>query len=78
MKPRYIVMEIRTNADGTISNTVTSFDADDLEHAENKYHSVLAAAAISDKPIHSAILLTADGFPLDHKYYEHKVAEGGE
>lgn len=70
IKPRYIVMEIRTNDDGSISNTVTSFAPDDKAHADNKYHSVLAAAAISEKPIHSCALMTAEGFVLDYKCYK--------
>ena len=72
MDARYLVIEIRTNADGTISNTVTSFDPDKRMQAENKYHSVLAAAAISDKPIHSAALMTAEGFTLEYKCYRHE------
>ena len=68
--PRYIVIEIRTNDDGSISNTVTSFEATDKEHAENKYHSVLAAASISEKPIHSCALMTAEGFVLEYKCYK--------
>ena len=69
IKPRYVVIEIRTNDDGTISNTVTSFEFTDREHAENKYHSVLAAAAISEKPIHSCVLMTAEGHVLDYTRY---------
>lgn len=70
IKPRYVVVEFRTNDDGTISNTVTSFAPDDKAHAENKYHSVLAAASISEKPIHSAVLMTADGFTIDYKCFK--------
>lgn len=74
IKPRYIVIEIRTNDDGTISNTVTSFEGTDKEHAENKYHSVLAAAAISEKPIHSCALMTAEGYVLEYKCYKRGAA----
>ena len=74
IKPRYIVIEIRTNDDGSISDTVTSFTPDDRAHAENKYHSVLAAAAISEKPIHSCALMTAEGFVLEYKCYKRGAA----
>ena len=70
IKARLIVMEIRTNDDGSISNTVTSFAPDDRAHADNKYHSVLAAAAISEKVIHSFALMTAEGFVLDYKCFK--------
>lgn len=74
MDARYLVIEIRTNDDGTISNTATSFAPTERNQAENKYHSVLAAAAISAKPIHAAVLMTAEGHMLDAKCYYHETA----
>ena len=66
---RYIVIELQTNADGTVGNLVTSHDSRDA--AESKYHTVLAAAAVSALPCHAATLLTSEGFMLDTKCYKH-------
>lgn len=41
--------------------------------AEAKYHEVLAAAAVSELPQHSAIIIAADGFPVMHQSYVHTV-----
>lgn len=70
---RYLVLELQTNTDNTMGSQVTSFD--DLAHAEAKYHTVLAAAALSTKPIHSAILMTNQGYVQEAKCYEHNVEE---
>lgn len=43
--------------------------------AESKYHEVLAAAAISDLPQHSATLLTSDGRCIMNQCYRHSVEE---
>ena len=78
MEARYLVIEIQSNVDGTVSNLVTSFAPDDRAHAEAKYHTILAAAAISPKPIHAAVLMTAEGFTLAHKCYRNGEGDGGE
>lgn len=66
----YIVVELQTNADGVVSNLVTSHNA--LAEAESKFHSIMASAAINDVPIHSAIIVSEEGFPVAHKCYKHK------
>ena len=76
MDARYIVIEIQTNSDGTVGNQVTSFAPDDRAHAEAKYHTVLSAAAISAKPLHACVLMTAEGFLLESKCYQHEVDAG--
>ena len=67
----YIVIELQTNADGAVSNLVTAFDT--LAEAESRYHSILASAAISQIPVHSAIIVSAEGFPVQHQCYKHAV-----
>lgn len=66
---KYVLVELQTNADGTVGNIVTAYDA--LPQAESAYHSVLAAAAISQLPCHAAVLLTADGETYAAKAYTH-------
>lgn len=57
---KYIVLEIQKFADGTIAvppiNTYDSFF-----EAVSHYHTILATAAISDVPVHSAVVLTETG-----------------
>lgn len=66
---QYIVIELQTNADGTVGNLVHSY-TNQLE-AESKYHQVLASAAVSTLPIHAAILIMSDGTYLESKEYRH-------
>lgn len=64
----YIVIELQTTTEGT-SDIVTAFQT--LPEAESKYHSILAAAAVSEIPVHSAIIVSAEGFPVMHQCYKH-------
>ena len=41
--------------------------------AESKYHEVLSAAAVSELPMHSAILVSSEGFPIMHQCYKKTV-----
>lgn len=68
---KYIVLEMQTNVDNTFSSQVQSFD--DQTRAENRYHTVLAAASISSKPVHAAVLLENDGMVLESRCYHHPV-----
>lgn len=70
----YLVMELQTNASGSVASIVTQYA--DKNAAESKYHTVLAAAAISSVPQHAACLLTNDGKLLDRQCYTHY--SGGE
>ena len=64
----FIVMEIQTgNQVATIVDSYTDRNA-----AENKYHSILAAAAISDVPKHGAVMLTEEGVRLKSECYIHE------
>lgn len=67
----YIVIEIQKNANGQVGNIVTAYE--DKAAAENKYHTILAAAAISSIPIHSAVMVNEQGFPLHFESYKHEV-----
>jgi hypothetical protein len=65
----YIVIELQKNADGAVANLVTSHNT--LAEAESKYYSVLAAAALSTIPVHSAIIVSEEGFPVKNQCYKH-------
>lgn len=66
---KYILIELQTNADGTVGNLVTAYD--DLDQAESAWHSVLAAAAISTLPVHAAVLINNLGEVVESRHYEH-------
>ena len=65
----FIVIELQKNRDGHVANIVTEHATQ--AEAESKYHSVLAAAAVSELPIHSAVLVSEEGFPLMHQCFRH-------
>jgi hypothetical protein len=64
----YIVIELQKNEYGSVSNIVTEHAS--LAEAESKYYSVLASAAISKLPVHSAILVSEEGFPIRNQCYK--------
>ena len=65
----YIVIELQKDAKGVVSNIVTSYE--NLAEAESKYYSILASAAVSKVPVHSAIIVSEEGFPVKHQCYKH-------
>ena len=69
--PKYLVTEIQHWDTGAIQNPTWSYD--DRNKAEAKFHTVLAAAAVSKLPVHSAMLFTDEGFMLDSKCYKHEA-----
>ena len=66
----YIVIELQKNTEGVVSNIVTSHET--LSEAESKYYSILASAAVSQIPVHSAIIVSEEGFPVKHQCYKHQ------
>lgn len=71
MQDKYIVFEIQTGT--TVATLVTSFD--DRNAAESAYHQVLASAAISAVPIHSAMIITSSGIVIKNETYYHLSEE---
>ncbi|MBE7005034.1 MAG: hypothetical protein E7425_12310 [Ruminococcaceae bacterium] len=71
----YIIVEMQTDANGTVSTIVTQKAT--RNEADSVYHQVLAAAAISAMPVHACAMMSNEGFPLEHASYRHTaVAEG--
>lgn len=67
----YIVIEIQKNQNGQVATLVNSYE--DRNTAEQKYHQVLAAAAVSSLLVHTATMLTEDGYQIKHETYSHPV-----
>ena len=65
----YIVIELQKNTEGVVSNIVTSHST--LAEAESKFYTILATAAINEVPVHSAIIVSEEGFPVKHQCYKH-------
>ena len=70
----YIVLEIQTNANGTVATLPPIIKAT-REEAESSYHSILSFAAVSALPMHSAILMTNEGREIMHQAYTHLPQE---
>lgn len=67
---KYIVIELQKNAEGQdLVSLVTNHNT--RAEAESKYYSILAYAAVSNIPVHSAIIVSEDGFPEKHACYKH-------
>ena len=68
----YIVIEAQTT-NGTTATIVNTYA--DYPHAEQKYHLVLSAAAVSEVPRHSAAMLTERGNLVKYECYDHTEPE---
>lgn len=65
----YIVLEIQATSDN-VAPIVTQHSTE--PEAQAKYHDVLAHAAISAVPVHSALLMTDSGGVLRSETYRHE------
>ena len=72
-KKMTVVIELQKLSDTQIANIVTVYQT--RAEAEQKYHAILSAAAVSEVPIHSAIMLEEDGRTIKNEWYNHMVAE---
>lgn len=68
----FIVLEIQLNANDQVATLVNAY-ADRFD-AENKYHTVLAAAAKSTLPKHAASMFDEEGMMIKHEYFTHPEA----
>jgi len=66
----YIVIEIQAGA--SVATLVNKYA--DKNAAESAFHSILAAAAVSAVPVHSAVLMTVEGVLLRSECYKHETA----
>ena len=74
---QYYIIEIQQYLNGEFGHIVHyAYDENATMarlKAESKYHEVLAAAAISQLPQHSATLLTSDGRAIMNQCYKHEI-----
>lgn len=72
----YVVLEIQTNTTGQVGTLVNAYESQNV--AYQKYHTVLAAAAVSALPVHTAVLLSDDGFTIARESFSHGHLDLGE
>ena len=68
-----IILEIQHSNDGTNATLVNSYT--DQATAEQKYHQVLAAAAVSAVDVHSAVMMDDTGNRIKGETYYHGSLE---
>lgn len=67
---KYVVIEIQKFENGSIAvPPIATFDS--FFDASSRYHTILATAAISDVPVHSAVILTETGQQIALASYNH-------
>lgn len=76
---QYYIIELQKYADGSYGDIKhIAWDEDPTKarlKAESKFHEILAAAAISELPVHAAIMFTSDGVPVMNQKYVHAVPQ---
>lgn len=66
----FIVLELQATEE-TVAHIFTTYDTQ--AEAESNYHLVLSSAAVSNVPMHSALLMTADGQVMRSETYKHEA-----
>ena len=69
----YIVLEIQKNPSGQIGTLINAYES--LNVAYQKYYLVLSAAAVSELPVHSAMLIKQSGETIAYKSFVQEEEE---
>ena len=76
---QYYVIELQKYVDGSYGDIKhVTWDEDPTKarlKAESKFYEVLSAAAVSELPVHAAIMFTSEGVPIMNQRYVHAVAQ---
>lgn len=64
-----IIQEIQTNGTQTALTPAVTFE--DMNKADSRFHSILAAAAISKVEVHTVIMYDEHGNVIKREFYEH-------
>lgn len=71
----YIVTELQTNGETT---AVLNYTYTDKNVALQKYHTILAAAAVSQVEVHTAMIINEIGFVEYRESFNHRVDTPGD
>ncbi len=66
----FIVIEMQTNG-GEVATIINKYT--DLNQAYQKYYTVLAAAAVSNVEVHTAVILTETGKVVASEHFAHET-----
>ena len=69
----YVIVEIQTYADGSVGHL--TYQLGEQNGAEQKYHTCLAAAAVSALPRYAVAMLDSEGRLIKREMYRHEVPE---
>ena len=69
---KYVVIELQ-DMGSQVANLVTAYES--VNQAEQKYHQTLAAAAVSDIPCHSAVMVNSEGGFIKSECFKHESTE---
>lgn len=69
----YLVVEIQKSDLTTLSHIVTVHNT--LNDADSKFHQVLSYAAVSELPLHGAVILSENGNTIRTQTYKHEVSD---
>lgn len=70
---KYLVTEVQTWSTGSVQTPTYAYDNENSALA--KYHTILAAAAVSSLPVHACMLYTNEGNLLRSECFKHEVTE---
>ena len=70
---QFIVLEITRNAQGNIAVTPSAKESESA--AWKKYYQILTTASDSQTPLHSAVIMGADGVIIERKTFVHPMPE---
>lgn len=70
---KFLVIELQTFEGGAMSTPAYAYD--DMNSAEAKYHTILAAAAKSALPIHACVIMNAEGRLIKNECFYHEPVE---
>ena len=76
---QYYVIELQKYVDGSygdIKHVVCDEDPTKARlKAESKFYEVLSAAAVSELPVHAAIMFTSESVPIMNQRYVHAIPQ---
>lgn len=70
---KYAVIELQKDADGKLATLTTTHDT--INEAYQKFHQVLAYAAVSTLPLHACTMLDEKGMYIDAGRFIHEQEE---
>lgn len=76
---QYYIMELQKYADGSFGDIKhIAYDEDATKarlKGESKFYEILSAAAVSELPVHAAIMFTSEGVPVMNQRYIHAIPQ---